>query len=181
MATRVILTYADYVAIPADGRRYELHDGEVSVTPAPSPKHQQVIGNVYLALRTHADAHRLGQVLLSPIDCILSDVTIVQPDIAYLDAQRLSAISARGIDGAPTLVVEVLSPSTTQIDRTLKLQLYARHAVPYYWIVDPDARTIEAYEGSEGAYRLAARLEGSQPVALPPFPALTLDSALLWP
>jgi Uma2 family endonuclease len=181
MGTRVVLTYKDYEALPADGRRYELHEGELSVTPAPSPTHQRIIGKLFVILDHHVKSHGLGEVFLSPIDCILSDITVVQPDIVYLETGRLSAISSRGIEGPPTLVVEILSPSTTQIDRGVKFQLYARHGVPYYWIVDPEARSIEAYALTGEAYQLTARLEGSEPAALPPFPDLALVPASLWP
>ena len=78
------------------------------------------------------------------------------------------------------LLVEVLSPSSVQMDRGSKAQLYARHTVPFYWIVDPAGRTIEAFNLVDGTYRLAARLEGNGSTALPPFLDLTLDSALIW-
>ena len=178
---RVILTYKDYEALPADGRRYEIHDGELSVTPAPSPRHQRVIGDLYAILRQHVKSGGLGEVLLSPIDCILSDISIVQPDLLYLDPGRGSLVSNRGIEGPPTLVVEILSPSTAEIDRSTKLQLYARHGVPYYWIVDPEARAVEAYVLSEGVYQLSARVAGSEPASLPPFPDLAFAPASLWP
>lgn len=181
MATRVILTYEDYASIPTDGRRYEVHEGELSVTPAPSPIHQEFIGNLFVVLNQHVRTNGLGKVFVSPIDCILSDITVVQPDIVFIETGRLPFVSRRGIEGPPTLVVEVLSPSTMQIDRSVKLQLYARHEVPYYWIADPDAQRVEAYLLTEGAYQLAARLVGAQPLALPPFPDLTLDPAALWP
>ena len=178
---RVILTYKEYEALPADGRRYEIHDGELSVTPAPSPQHQRVIGDLYTMLRQHVKSGGLGEVLLSPIDCILTDISIVQPDLVYLDTARASLVSNRGIEGPPALVIEVLSPSTTEIDRSTKRQLYARHGVPYYWIVDPGARAVEAYVLSEGAYQLSARVAGSEPVSLPPFPDLAFVPASLWP
>jgi Uma2 family endonuclease len=123
MTTRVILTYADYAAIPADGRRYELHEGEVSVTLAPSPPHQEVLGSLFALLREHVKSRGLGKVFPSPIDCMLSDTTVVQPDMVYVASGSLPAISRRGIEGPPTLVVEVLSPSTIQIDRGVKFQL----------------------------------------------------------
>lgn len=180
MATRVILNYKDYEALPADGRCYEIHEGELSVTPAPSPLHQQVIRNLSVLLHQHVKTRGLGEVLFSPIDCILSDITIIQPDIVYLEPRRLPAISARGIEGPPTLVVEILSPSTVQIDRGVKFQLYARHGVPYYWIVDPEARSIEAYTLTGEAYQVTAR-GGADPISLPPFPDLELIPASLWP
>ncbi|MBI4012940.1 MAG: Uma2 family endonuclease [Candidatus Rokubacteria bacterium] len=178
---RVVLTYKEYEALPADGRRYEIHEGELSVTPAPSPRHQRILGNLNEILRQHVKTRGIGEVLLSPIDCILSDTSVVQPDLVYLDSSRLSFISDRGIEGAPTLVVEIVSPSTTLIDRSTKSQLYARYGVPYYWVVDPEGRSIEAHTLSEGGYRLVTRAAGAGPVTLPPFPDLAFAPASLWP
>jgi Uma2 family endonuclease len=178
---RAVLTYRDYEAIPADGRRYELHDGELSVTPAPGTRHQRVIGAMYVLLRAHVNERRLGEVFLSPVDCILSDTTVVQPDLVYLDPTRARLVSARGIEGAPTLAVEILSPSTTTIDRSRKRRLYADHGLPYYWIVDPEAGAIEAYALTEGRYALLARATGPGPASLPPFPDLAFAPASLWP
>ncbi len=90
-------------------------------------------------------------------------------------------ISARGIEGPPTLVVEVLSPSTSSIDRGVKAQLYSRFDVPYYWIVDPDGRTIEAYQLVDGRYQPIGRIEGTSPGALAPFSDLTLAPDTIWP
>jgi Uma2 family endonuclease len=177
----VVLTYKDYEALPNDGRRYEIHEGELSVTPAPGTRHQRILGRLYRLLSPHVEAGHLGEVLLSPVDCILSDSTIVQPDLAYLDPTRAHLVSVRGIEGPPTLVIEILSPSTTNIDRSTKQQLYRRFEIPYYWIVDPEARSVEAYGLAEGTYRLLQRASGAAAVALPPFPDLALVPASLWP
>lgn len=168
MSTRVVLTYRDYEALPADGRRYELYDGELAVTAAPVPVHQRVLLRLVVALDQHVRSRGLGEVFASPIDCILSETTVVEPDIAFVAADRASAVSGRGIEGPPTLVIEILSPSTAAIDRGVKLQLYARYGVPYYWIVDAGARTLEVRALAAGVYR---------PVTdgLPPFTGLTLD------
>ncbi|MBI1726511.1 MAG: Uma2 family endonuclease [Candidatus Rokubacteria bacterium] len=179
MPTRVILTYSDYAALPDDGRRYELHRGELSVTPAPGTRHQRVIFPLGSRLYEHVRARGLGEVLPAPTDCILSDVTVLQPDLLYVATDRLAIISERGIEGAPTLVVEVLSPSTARLDRDRKMRLYAEHGVPYYWIVDPETRSIEAFALAGAEYALAARLT-SEPAALPPFSGLILDPALIW-
>jgi Uma2 family endonuclease len=128
-AARVVLNYRDYAALPNDGRRYEIHEGELSVTPAPSPKHQIVSANLVRALDTHVRSRRLGLVLYAPLDIILSDTTVVQPDIVFVATERAGQISERGIEGAPTLVIEILSPSTTETDRHTKLQLYARYRI----------------------------------------------------
>jgi Uma2 family endonuclease len=182
MATpRVGLTYEDYAALPDDGRRYELHDGELSVTPAPGTRHQRVSRRLYDVLQAHVNATGRGEVFYAPLDVILTRSSVVQPDLVYVAAEHASRVSERGIEGAPTLAVEILSPSTTSIDRSTKPGLDARHGVPYSWIVDPDARTIEAWELAGGAYRLAARVSGSTTVSLPPFADLALVPEALWP
>jgi Uma2 family endonuclease len=178
--TRSVLTYDDFARLPDDGKRYELHEGELSVTPAPSPRHQLVIGNLHLLLAPHVRASGRGQVFLSPFDCIMTNITVVEPDLVYVDEVRLRLLSERALEGSPTLAIEVLSPSSIGIDRRRKLALYAAHDVPWYWIVDPEARTIEAYHLEAGAYRLDATLEGAEPRALRPFPDLPLDPAAVW-
>jgi Uma2 family endonuclease len=180
MTTRVRLTYEDYAALPDDGRRYELHEGELSVTPSPGLSHQEILGNVFAILRSHVNATGLGKVFVAPVDCILENVTIVQPDIVFVETARHSIMSERGIEGAPTLVVEVISPSSGGIDRRRKRQLYARYAVPCYWIVDPPARRIEAYQLAQDGYRDAGLLFGTVMVSLPPFPDLILDPRAIW-
>jgi len=177
MTRQALLTYRDYAALPDDGKRYELHDGALSVTPAPAPRHQQVSRNLFRVLDAHVTANDLGEILYSPIDVILSDVTVVQPDIVWLAADRLDRISRRGIEGAPTLVVEILSPSTVSIDRVIKRRLYARHGVPWLWLVNPEARALEVYRGDERV--LVA--SGPEPVDLPPFESLGLIVDSLWP
>jgi Uma2 family endonuclease len=176
-----ILTYRDYEALPDDGRRYELHEGALSVTPAPGTRHQRISSALNSLLKGHVIAHGLGEVLYAPVDVILADSTIVQPDLVYVDPARAHLVSARGIEGPPTLAVEIVSPSTTSIDRITKHRLYRRFGVPHYWIVDPETRTIEAYALVEGEYRLAARALGDTPASLPPFPDLAFVPASLWP
>jgi len=177
MAARAVLTYADYAAIPDDGRRYELRDGELSLTPAPGTRHQAVLRDLLGILNAHVKRERLGVVLPAPVDCILSDTTVLQPDLVFVDAAHRARVTARGIESAPTLVVEILSPSTAGADRTVKAGLYARHGVPWYWLVDPGARTIEALALRAGAYERAAWLGGGAQGGLPPFERLVLDAS----
>ena len=179
--SRVVLTYKEYEALPADGRRYEIHDGELSVTPAPSPRHQTTSRNLFTALHAYVSTHGLGEVWYAPFDVILTDTAIVQPDIIYVERARLDVVSARGVEGPPTLAVEILSPSTTLTDRVTKPQLYARHGVPYFWLVDPEGRMIDAFVLGPDGYALTARVSGRQPVGLPPFPDLGLVPESLWP
>jgi Uma2 family endonuclease len=179
MPTRALLTYSDYAALPDDGRRYELHKGELSEIPTPGTRHQGTIVNLITLLNEHVRSRGLGEVFVAPTDCILSNVTVVQPDVFYIAADRLTIISERGIEGAPTLVVEVLSPSTAHLDRGRKMTLYAEHGVPYYWIVDPESRSVEAYTLTGAVYALAGYVI-SEPAALPPFSDLTIDPASIW-
>ncbi len=185
MTARVALTYQDYAALPDDGKRYEIHDGELSVMTAPTSDHQIVSARLLRALDRHVEARRLGLVLHAPLDVILSDTaadtTIVQPDIVYLDPERLPALHRRGVEGPPTLVIEILSPTTAATDRTRKRALYARYGVPNFWVVDPDVRVIEAYVLRGDEYALAVRAAGGQPLDLPPFVDLGLVPDLLWP
>jgi len=176
MPTRAVLTYSDYAALPDDGRRYELHRGELSAIPTPGTRHQGAVLALTVLLHEHVKSRGLGTVFISPTACILSDVTVVQPDILYIATDRLSIISERAIEGAPTLVVEVLSSSTARFDRELKMNLYAEHCVPYYWIVDPESRSVEGYTLTGAVYALAGHVT-SKPAALPPFGDLTIDAA----
>lgn len=179
--TRIVLTYEDYAALPDDGNRYELHEGELSVTPAPGRRHQQTLLRLALIMAPYVEARRLGELYVAPFDCIMTNITVVEPDLVYVDAERQRLLRERGLEGAPTLAVEIISPSTGRIDRRRKMDLYARHDVTWYWIVDPEPRTIEAYHLEDAAYRLVERLEGPTPIALPPFPGLALDPTLVWP
>jgi Uma2 family endonuclease len=180
MTTRVRLTYEDYAALPDDGRRYELHQGELSVTPGPGLSHQATLRNLVVLLHRHVSSRGLGEVFPAPVDCILDNITIVQPDIVFVDTARRSVMTERGIEGPPTLAVEIISPSSTAIDRRRKLQLYAQYAIPFYWIVDPPARTIEAYQLAPGVYEGAGELSGITTLSLAPFPDLILDPQEIW-
>ena len=119
--------------------------------------------------------------LFAPLDVIPSDISIVQPDIVYLDSARLPAISTRGVEGPPTLAIEVLSPATTLIDRSSKQQLYAKYGIQNFWLVDPEARAIEVYVLGPQGYSLALRCFGAAPSSPPPFTSLELIPDTLWP
>jgi len=179
--TTTMLTYRDYVALPEDGRRYEIHDGEPSVTPAPGTAHQRISRELFVTLHYHVTARRLGEVFSAPMDVILSDTSIVQPDIVFVAVDRRDIVSARGIEGAPTMVVEIVSPHTRVVDRERKTELYARHRVPHYWIVDPETRTIDAYVLARQRYALATRAVDAQTFRAEPLSDLEVALPSLWP
>ncbi|HXV84026.1 MAG TPA: Uma2 family endonuclease [Candidatus Binatia bacterium] len=172
---KIVLTYGDYCELPNDRNRYEILDGELSVTTAPAIKHQITLGNLHRILATHVFANRIGRLLLAPTDVILAAATIVQPDLVFVGSDRSQVITTRGVEGAPTLVVEILSPATHRIDRVTKAQLYAKHNVPNYWLIDPDQQTLEAYELVTDHYDLAASASDAEVFALSIFPGLSIQ------
>lgn len=177
---RIRLTYEDYVGLPNDGKRYEILDGELSVSPAPTSRHQIVVTNLITILNVFIREHRLGRVLVAPTDLILAATTIVQPDVLFIRSERATIISERGIEGPPDLIVETLSTGTARQDRTTKATLYAHFAVSHYWIVDPEARTIELYELEGDSYRLVTRDSGDATIRPALFPGLEIRLAEVW-
>ena len=153
----VKLTYKDYVSLPDDGLRYEILDGELAVTPSPRTKHQLVSANLVVALATWVRSKKLGRIWHAPLDLILADTTIVVPDIIYVSKKRGAIVSERGLEAAPDLVIEILSRSTAQRDRGIKMQLYARYDVPRYWIVDASRHTLEIYALRDRDYERLAK------------------------
>jgi Uma2 family endonuclease len=174
------LTYEDYVDLPNDGKRYEILDGELFVTPAPVPLHQRVSRNLLRILDRHVDGLGLGEVLYSPIDLILDTTTIAQPDLLFIRAGRDSIVSVRAVEGPPDLVVEIVSPSSRRQDRRTKAILYARFGIQHYWIVDPKARTMEVYDLAGREYRLVTKETGGSTIRPALFPGLEIDLSKVW-
>ena len=171
---KIVLTYEDYVLLPNDGKRYEILEGELNVTPAPSTKHQTASVNLLVLLSQHIKERDLGKLFHAPIDLILESTSVLQPDLLFVSKARKNIITERAIEGAPDLVVEILSPTTSRTDRATKAQIYARHSVPVYWIVDPEREAIEIYLLEADGYRLTTTLQGTTPIAAPPFTELEI-------
>jgi Uma2 family endonuclease len=171
---KIVLTYEDYVLLPNDGKRYEILEGELTVTPAPSTKHQTASVNLLVLLSQYIKERDLGKLFHAPIDLIVEPTSVLQPDLLFVSKARQRIITERAIEGAPDLVVEILSPTTSRTDRVTKAQIYARHSVPVYWIVDPEREVIEIYLLEADGYRLAATLQGKTPMAAPPFTELEI-------
>ena len=104
-------TYEDYLGFPDDGRRHESIDGEHLVTPAPTPRHQELSVRLVVAIANYLASHPIGKVYAAPLDIILSDANVVEPDIVFVSRERLAIIGDRGMHGAPDLVVEICRPS----------------------------------------------------------------------
>lgn len=181
MATEVLglprgraLRRADLETMPDDGHRYELLDGVLIVSPAPKFRHQQVAANLFMVLKAAAPTHLT--VFFAPFDVALADDTVVQPDLLVAPTDEFTE---RDLPGAPLLAVEVLSPSTRDVDLLLKKARLERAGCAHYWVVDPDEPSIVTWTLADGAYRDAARAAGDETFAVTDPFAVTLRPAAL--
>jgi Uma2 family endonuclease len=153
-----IYTYKDYEKLP-EGAPYQLIGGELVMTPAPVPYHQIVSLNIQFELIKFVRDRKLGRVIAAPIDVYFSEIETYQPDIIFISKDRLYIIGERKIEGAPDLVVEVLSSSTARYDLKHKKDVYEQNGVKEYWIVDPAKRSIEVYENTDYGFNLFEKVE----------------------
>ncbi|MCA9970544.1 MAG: Uma2 family endonuclease [Anaerolineales bacterium] len=146
-------TYSDYARLPDSGVRYEVIQGDLFMSPAPSTRHQSASFALAVALHLHVKENGLGRVFEAPIDVLLPELASpVQPDVLFIAASRLAIVKEKFIDGVPDLIVEVLSPGNPDHDRRTKFNLYAQAGVTEYWIVDPDACRADVYALRGHAY-----------------------------
>ena len=164
------LTYPELRMMPDDGKRYELIEGEVFVTPSPSEKHQRILVNLLANMHVHAKARGLGKVYAAPFDVVFGEKTALQPDLLFVSSARLGIIGPEYVLGAPDLVVEILSPYRVPYDRVTKFEQYARHGVGEYWIIDPVAEIVDVYRLAGSTYDLKESLTGDQTLATPLLP-----------
>jgi Uma2 family endonuclease len=178
------LTYEDFVRIPDDGKRHEIIDGVHYVTPSPVLRHQELLGRLHLQIGKFIEEHpEVGQVFLSPLDTVFSPWDVVEPDLVFVAADQLEILTEPNIQGAPALVVEILSPSTRRRDLGIKRRLFDRGGVREYWLVDPKARDITVYRRQpDGGFPRVVQLGGGDETTLatPLLPGFTLSLAKLF-
>ncbi|MDQ7822581.1 MAG: Uma2 family endonuclease [Candidatus Eremiobacteraeota bacterium] len=174
------LTYEDYAAFPDDRNRYEIMEGELYMTPGPGTKHQKLSGRLFSILSTYIEHLEEGSFYYAPLDVILDNRTVMQPDLLYLSKERASLESERGIEGPPDLVIEILSPSSMRNDRVFKFRIYAKYRIEWYWMLDPDTKVLEEYALSGEGYTLVAQINGDEPFRPRLFPGLSLDLSRVW-
>jgi Uma2 family endonuclease len=170
-------TYEDYLDFPDDGKRYEIVDGEVYVTPAPNVRHQNIVLFLARQVADHLDRHGGGRVYVAPLDVVLSPTDVVEPDVLFVadgDAHRLTPAN---LQGPPTLAVEVLSDA--RHDRVHKRRLYAKFGVAEYWIVDPDGERVEVYRLADGEYPTPTLFEAGTVLTTDLLPGLSIDVTAL--
>lgn len=176
------LTYEDLASFPEDGRRHELIDGEHHVTPAPTLRHQRVVLVLGSALLELARSSRSGEAFAAPVDVVLSDIDVVRPDLVWVSSSRAEILTDANIQGAPDLVVEVLSPGTRRVDELTKRKLYERHGVLEYWIVDPELGRIRVLRREGEGFGPATELdvEAEQSLTSPLLPGFELALATIF-
>lgn len=144
------------VELPESNLPVELWDGEIVRSPTPNPVHQTIVGAVYREMDGFVRDHKVGRVFLSPLDVVLSEHRVVQPDVLFISNANRSIIQD-SIRGVPDLVVEVISRGSWKRDRVEKKALYEQAGIAEYWVIDPESRSIEVFVLAKGVYQLHCR------------------------
>ncbi len=175
------MTARQFLALGEDppGVRLELVNGEVAVSPSPIPDHGYVLIQLGAMLSRHVNALQLGRVY-SDVDTILGSYDVRRPDLLYFSRQRVHLVGKKAMEGPPDLCVEIISPSSTTIDRRDKFKQYRDAEVACYWIVDPRRHTVEGFKLFRGKYRSTGSGKNDDVVNLPPFPKLEIPLKDLW-
>lgn len=155
-------TYDAYAALADDGECYEIVQGVLVMSPAPSGPHQGVVGEIYSYLREQILLTRLGLVLTAPFDVVLTEKNVCQPDVVVLLKEHLTQYKGKRMTGAPDLLVEIISPSSKLYDRALKRMIYEQAGVPEYWLVNEEKQTIELFLLEGNQYRECGAFQGKQ-------------------
>jgi Uma2 family endonuclease len=174
------LTTADLEQLPDDGLRHEIIHGDHYVTASPVTRHQRISGRLLVALQSYLDAHPSGEVFHAPFDVVMSFHDVVVPDLIYVSHSRAHLVTTKNLQGAPDLVIEILSPSTRPRDEHLKRDLYERVGVEEYWLVDPDHNVVTIYRREGSRFLPPETFEANAVVSTPLLPGfeLPLDRVL---
>jgi Uma2 family endonuclease len=168
-------TYQDYLSLP-EGAAYEILEGDLHMTPSPGVRHLRLVGRLYKILKEYGRRQSMGEVLMAPLDLVLAEDTVLQPDLVFISNIRGTIIQERGVFGPPDLVVEILSPTGHRADRVVKFRLYGRHGVPELWLVDPEIKTVETYNLEETGYAKTGQYSGAEEAASRTLPGLNFSA-----
>lgn len=167
-------TYPDYLKLPEE-KRYELIDGELLMVPAPLTVHQRVSLRLAEKLSEYVRKNNLGEIFYAPVDVVLSQHDVVQPDLLFIAEDRKQIITETNVQGAPDIVIEIISPASVDRDRFVKKALYLKHKTREYWLVDPDQGCIEVLSFENEEYRLLGIFADGDILNSPIFLSLDLD------
>ncbi len=167
-------TVQDYERLE-EGAPYQLIGGELIMTPSPTPFHQSIVLNIGSVLSPFVVRNRLGKVFVSPIAVYLSEEDVYQPDLIFIRADRVQGIRKDKLRVMPDLVIEVLSPSTAYYDLTRKQEIYCSSGVAEYWVIDPEAETIEILVKRGDLYQTEHLLHKTETLRSAMFPGFSLN------
>jgi Uma2 family endonuclease len=176
------LTYDDLARMPDDGMRHEIIDGVHYVTPSPVRRHQQLLRRLVVAIGSYLELHPdLGEVFTAPFDTVFTQWDVVEPDLLFIAADQLHILTEPNVQGAPALVVEILSPGTKRRDVGVKLQLYDRGGVREYWIVDPEENIFTIHRrAADGSFPKLQSRRDAGTIATPLLPGFRLQTDTLF-
>lgn len=157
-----LLTYDDYCLIPNDGKRYEVIHGELFMSPSPIMRHQRISMSLTLLLGNYVEEEGIGILLVAPMDVLLSEHNVVQPDLLFISNDSASIISEKNIQGAPDLLIEILSEGNRRHDEVVKRKLYESFGVQEYWVIDRVLETVKVYQLEGVRYAKAIELSVEQ-------------------
>ena len=178
---RQLLTYDDYLTFPdSDGIRKEIIEGELFMSPAPAMKHQSTLRNLFRIIDKFVLENELGEVFFAPCDVIFSNINVMQPDILFISRENYKILTALNIQGAPDLLVEILSPSSIENDRIYKKLVYEKFGVKEYWIVDPQEEIIEVWSSKNARFQLFHKVKKTEKFKSKLLEDLELDLSLIF-
>jgi len=178
--SKVIFTYEDLKALPENGKQYQIVEGDLIVSPSPKMLHQIIVLNLSAILREHVKKHSMGIVVCAPMDVVLSSENVFQPDVLFISNENKNIITEANIQGAPDLVVEVLSEGTKEMDLAMKRKIYARFSVKRYWLIDPDNKNMDCLLLSEEGYNEETHFKINDTFSSPLFPGLSFSLSELF-
>jgi Uma2 family endonuclease len=174
------LTVENYKLLPETGPRYQLIQGDLYMAPAPNRFHQEISRNLEFELQGYLKRNPIGKLFHAPFDVYLDEINVFQPDIIVVSNERLGILTEEGAEGAPDLVVEILSPKTRRLDLVNKKQEYARAGVKELWIIDPEARTVTMHRFNLDGSEIVSELDENQTLRSPLLPGWSLSGSALY-
>ncbi|MBV8378558.1 MAG: Uma2 family endonuclease [Verrucomicrobia bacterium] len=168
------LTVENYKLLPETGPRYQLIQGDLYMAPAPNRFHQEISRNLQFELHSYLKRTDVGKLFDAPFDVYLDETNVFQPDLIVVLNERLGILTEDGAEGAPELVVEILSPKTRRLDLVNKKQEYARAGVRELWIIDPEPRTITVHQFCLGGVEKTRQIERRDTLATDLLPGFQL-------
>jgi Uma2 family endonuclease len=178
------LTAAEFLSWPDDGTHQELIGGVHYVTPSPKLVHQELVGRLHLAIGNFLSTRRhLGRVFFARLDVVMSEYDVVEPDLLFVAGDQQSILTEANVQGAPALVVEVLSPSTRRRDEGIKRRLFDQKGVREYWLVDPkNCRVSICRRSGDGSFPIVSTLSAAadEQIETPLLPGFQLSMSELF-